>query len=424
MSSAAGRWSAGSSTDGHHSRVPPAAGLAYVATVSFLASRAAPSGGFFIALAGGTAMARAGQRHGARRGYGASIAAMLESVAIMGPARFGVPLTQAATAPMLGLLHARGTSLLLQGLACGAIRLLHNTLTTAFFIWVVLGGLDAYAGSYDTVLGELGVLPEGERGAIALTVAGLLGWAAFASTVQVLVYRRGLRRWPAATASGSRSEDSPAETAPVAGPRLRVDPRIAALAAAVAFALLVTSTEWPLLAGVGAWLALASIAARRERPVLMTGAALAGILALGALGASLIGGLSLDVALRRGLRAALLVLVATWLRAAAGAEGLREVARRTLARLRALPAVPEAAAVLDRLGSERRLVSAGRALLGTLGPVDKRPLPVLDAVLGWVASQSGRFRPDSAGPPPRLAARPVDAALLALATLPVLALVA
>ena len=89
------------------SHVP--AGPAQVATISFLASRAAPAGGFWIALAGGVALARVAQRQGARQGFGASIAAMLETVALMGPARFGVPLTQAITAPMLGRLEARGT---------------------------------------------------------------------------------------------------------------------------------------------------------------------------------------------------------------------------------------------------------------------------------------------------------------------------
>ena len=78
------------------------AGPAHVATVSFLASRAVPGGGFVVALAGGAALARVGARHGARTGFGASIAAMLETVAIMGPARFGVPLTQAVSAPLLG----------------------------------------------------------------------------------------------------------------------------------------------------------------------------------------------------------------------------------------------------------------------------------------------------------------------------------
>jgi len=84
------------------------AGPAHVATCSFLASRATPSGGFFVALAGGTALAHVGQRRGLREGYGASIAAVIETVAIMGPARFGVPFTQALGAPLLGRLQARG----------------------------------------------------------------------------------------------------------------------------------------------------------------------------------------------------------------------------------------------------------------------------------------------------------------------------
>ena len=64
-------------------------GPAHVAVVSFLAARAAPSGGFWIALAGGVALARVAERRGARLGFGASIAAMLETVAIIGPAMSG-----------------------------------------------------------------------------------------------------------------------------------------------------------------------------------------------------------------------------------------------------------------------------------------------------------------------------------------------
>src|SRR5215218_4320974 len=115
---------------------PPApTGPAHVAVVSFLASRAAPTGGFWIALAGGVALARVAERRGARLGFGASVAAMLETVAIIGPARFGIPLTQAASAPLLGRLEARGVATTIQVLACAAIRLLHNAATTAFFIW-------------------------------------------------------------------------------------------------------------------------------------------------------------------------------------------------------------------------------------------------------------------------------------------------
>ncbi len=167
------------------------AGPAHVAVVSFLAARAAPSGGFWIALAGGVALARVAQRRGARLGFGASIAAMLETVAIIGPARFGIPLTQAATAPLLGRLEARGWPVLPQIVVCALLRILHNGLTTAFFILVITGGLDAYAGTYDAIGRRFG-LDVGTADALVLTAVGLLVWGVFASTIQVLVYRRGL----------------------------------------------------------------------------------------------------------------------------------------------------------------------------------------------------------------------------------------
>ncbi len=171
-----------------------ATGPAHVAVVSFLAARAAPTGGFWIALAGGVALARVAERLGPRLGFGASAAAMLETVAIIGPARFGVPLTQAVSAPILGRLHARNVGFWPQLLACATVRLLHNAATTSFFIWVITGGLDAYAGTYDALGRRIGI-EVGTADALALTLAGLLAWAAFASTVQVLVYRRGLREW-------------------------------------------------------------------------------------------------------------------------------------------------------------------------------------------------------------------------------------
>ena len=83
-------------------------GLTHVATVSFLASRAAPSLQFFFALGGGIALARAAHGRGARTGYGTALASMLQTVAVMGPARINAPLTQAITAPMMGRLQARG----------------------------------------------------------------------------------------------------------------------------------------------------------------------------------------------------------------------------------------------------------------------------------------------------------------------------
>ena len=59
---------------------------------------------------------------------------------------------------------------------------------------MITGGLDAYAGTYDALGRRIGI-EVGTADALALTLAGLLAWAAFASTVQVVVYRRGLRAW-------------------------------------------------------------------------------------------------------------------------------------------------------------------------------------------------------------------------------------
>lgn len=408
------------------SAASPDSGLAHVAAVSFLAARATPSGGFWITLAGGAALARAGERLGARRGYGASIAAMLQSVAMIGPARLGVPLTQALSAPLLGRMEAEGRGTLPQVLVCALIRTVQNVLGAAFFIGIVTG-LDAYAASYDAVLTRVLPLPSGSEAALIATAVGLLAWSVFGSTVQVLVYRRGLARWDGPASLGdvgavppppAGGEAALAAAGEDARPR-RFDPRAVTLAAAVAFGLLLTSTVWPLIAAVAAWLAVASVvAARADRDVLPAGLILAAILAASGFLFTVIGGLGLDLALRRGARAGLLVLVATWLRAAAGSEGLREVGRRSLRRLRALPAVDEAQHALDELGATPRLAAAGRALFASLRPVRKRPLPVADAVLGWVRLEADRFR--AAGPTQaaRVRLRPRDAVLVALAALP------
>jgi hypothetical protein len=400
---------------------PPApTGPAHVAVVSFLAARAAPTGGFWIALAGGVALARVAQRRGARAGFGASVAAMLETVAIIGPARFGIPFTQAVTAPLLGRLEARGWSLAPQILTCGVLRLLHNTATTAFFIWVITGGLDAYAGTYDALGRRLGI-DVGTADALAFTAAGLLVWAVFASVIQVLVYRRALRDWDrraSADASEILDDDDPpaaSEPEPPTYRRGRFDPRAVTLAAAVAFGLLLVSTEWLVLGAVSAWLALAWAGATTDREPVPVGLLFAAVLGLGALVFTLGGGLGLDLALRRALRAALIVLVATWLRAAAGAAGLREVFRRALGRLRAIPSLPEAVTVLDGIAAEGRLVAAARTLADRLRGVALRPLPFLDAVLDWVVVEAQAFRSLAPGIPPTLALRARDVVLVALA---------
>ena len=363
---------------------PTPTGLAHVATVSFLAARAAPSTQFWIALAGGIALARAAALRGVRAGYGASAAAMLQTVAVMGPARVNGPLTQALTAPLLGALHRRGTRVPLQIAACFAIRLTHYAVLTAAAIWIVLGGVDAYVGSYDTLTGWLGILPEGERGALIVTVVLNVALAAF--------YTRhaGARVPLGAAAPGRRSRAR--STRPAAGPSedrgsLRFDPRAITLAAAVAFALLLSGTWWALLAQ-----------RRRVAGARVGGLALRPGGARARAGADraavrrarwrrrLIAGLGLDEALRRGTRAGLLVLVATWLRAAAGPAGLRETFRRVLWRIRAVPPAREASAILDGLDSGGRLIASGRTLVDELG--DGRD----DARSRWRASCATGWR--------------------------------
>ena len=164
------------------------------------------------------------------------------------------------------------------------------------------------------------------------------------------------------------------------------------------FGLLLASTQWTLLLAVAVFLVVAWVTARPDNSVLATGLVFCAVLGGGALLFGLGGGLGLDETLRRASRAALLVLAATWLRAAAGAAGLREVGRRMLAKARRMPSMPEAAAVLDSLGSERRLVAGARALAVSLRDVPYRPVPFLDAVLGWVVGESRRPEPDSARP--------------------------
>ena len=370
------------------SRVPASdrlTGLAHVATVSFLASRVAPSGQFWAALGGGMALARAGEKHGLRAGYGASAAAMLETVAMIGPARIQGPLTQALNAPLMGVLHARRAPLAAVFAAALVIRLAHYVVLNATFVWLVFGSLDAYVDTYDRIAGFLRVLPEGRTAALVLTVLANLGWAVFYSGVQTLAYHRALRRWPGAPGV-ERGPDRSAEAARVRPPRRAL--LIAAIAVAGWTALL-ASPSWPVLGAttavlVAAWL----VAPGRSAKGLKLGLILAAILALGAIGPALLGVVETEEAVRRAIRAALLVLVATWARAAAGADGVRTLTGAALWRLRRLPAAREAAGLAAMLRSDRRLSMAGRDLLDRLDEVPMRPVPIADALTAWVAAES------------------------------------
>lgn len=396
-----------------------ATGLTHVATVSFLASRAAPSLQFFFALGGGIALARAAAQRGARTGYGAALASMLQTVAVMGPARINAPLTQAITAPMMGRLEDRGSRPLTEFLACLALRLVHYALLLAAFIFVILGGLDEFTGSYETLTGWLGIVPQGATAALAVTAAGQVLWAIFFSAIQVAAYRRALGGWP--QVEPLAQEPAAASAAAERGSG-RFDPRAILVAALLASALLLASTSWALLAGVTAWLIGAWLLSKPDYDAVPLGLVLAGLLAFAALTGGLLSGAGLELTLRRVLRAVLLVAVATWMRAAAGPGGLREAFRRVLRRLRALPAVREAAALMEGLDPGPRLVAAGRAAADRFSDVPLAPVPLVDAVIGWVATESAGFRAGAGATREPLRLRAPDALLVALTLAPGLAL--
>ena len=395
----------------------PPIGLAHVATASWLASRAAPSGGFAIALAGGVAVARSAQRWGLRTGYGTSLAAMLQTIAIMGPLRVTIPLTQAVSAPLLGSMEAHGRSTVAQFLVTFAIRVLQNAIGLLFYV-LVIAGVDAYFASFSNILDLIPFVPDSDTAVLVGSALLFVGWSVGATLVQVLVYQRGLRRWPTDPLDPDPAPPSPAAAVDglAAGERARrFDPRAVVLAAVVAFAILLTGTWWPMLAAVALWLAVAWALARGSKELVKPGLVLTGIVVLGTLIPGLIGGIGLEITLRRMVRAALLVLVATWMGYAAGEDGLREVFRRALRRLGRLPSLHEAGRVLDGLGSTPGLVASGRRLMERMKGVEPEPLPITDAVLDWVAGESGRHPPGRPAVTPVLRAQRRDAALVALA---------
>ena len=94
----------------------------------------------------------------------------------------------------------------------------------AAFIFVILGGLDEFTGSYETLTGWLGIVPQGAAAALAFTAAGRSLWAIFFSTIQVAAYRRALGDWPRGRAGRGRAGRRRPRRAPERGSG-RFDPR-------------------------------------------------------------------------------------------------------------------------------------------------------------------------------------------------------
>jgi hypothetical protein len=340
-------------------------------------------------------------------------------VAIVGPLRINAPLTQAVSAPLLGAMHARGRRPFTQFLAALVIRLVHYTILTAFTVLILLGP-KAYAGTYQTLFGWLPFLPKGLAGALVLTAIGNVAFAILFSALQIAFYRHALIGWSARVPARSAPREAlPPEPVQAGG----TDPRVALIAATLVTIVLLVSHSWIVLGAVAAWLAAAATMARyRDRDIIRVGLLLALIVALGTLAASLIGGLGLDEAASRAVRGALLVMVPTWLRLAAGSAGLREAFRRMLARLHRIPGAQDAGEILGELDSGALLEGSAKSLRERLRGVTAGPMEIVNAVLVWAADEAQSLpihEPRAVSP---LHLRPRDATLVASILLPASAL--
>ncbi len=394
---------AAATPDGHAEtdRTRELGGMANVAALTFLVARAVPLG-WTVGVAAGVPLARAAQCHGARAGYATATASLVETTAIMGPARMGIPVPHAISAPLVGVLDSRGRAFLVLAAAAAAVRTAFYAATSTFSI-VVLIGLDAYLGTYDRARDAVSFLPAGTAAALLLTFASLVAWSGAAGLIQAWVIRRGLSRWEdeaVAAAAGS-------PTAPAAAPAPRPHAGAMVLGAVVGFVAALASTDVRALAAIAIVLGVAWALGPADGRSVLRGVAIAAPLALSTLGFGLVGGIGSDAALRRSARVALLVLIAVWVRSAAGSEGLRRVSLLAVARLRRVRMLAETAAVLGAATPVDDLPASGRRLVGRLRAVRRRPVPVVDAALGWVAEESVRL--GAAVPAPSPTAPPPDA---------------
>ena len=375
---------------------PAAPRVTHVATVSFLAARrAAPSMQFWIALAGGIALARTAALKGLRIGYGASAAAMLQTVAVMGPARVNGPLTQALTAPMLGGAAPAGDARVAADRRvlrdpAGALRRadrgrdldrarrgrrLRRQLRHAHRLARDPAGGQARRADRDRgAQRRARGLLHGHAGAGVPLGAGVVAGRAGGDRARdrrpgagprlqalrpACDHARGRRRVRAA--AQRHLVGAAGERGGVAGAR------VGDLALANQRGARGSGWRSPRCSRASA---LAAIAARRSRP--RRGAA-----ARCPCGAARAGG---DVA-ARGRRAG---------------GPARDVPAHPVAHPRVPPA-REASAILDGLDSGGRLIASGRTLVDELGTVELAPRTVAGVVREWVAAEAAGFRAGSGG---------------------------
>ena len=368
------------------------AGMANVAALTFLAARAVPLG-WTVAIAGGVPLARVAERDGARAGYAAAGASLVETISIMGPARMGIPIPHAASAPWLGALAGRRKGLLVLALAGSLVRLLYYGVTSAISILLIVG-LDAYLGTYQHVRHLVGILPAGRSWALILTAVATGAWSLGAGLIQAWVIRRGLRRWSQASVGIEAPAPAPAADPGRPAPPLRAGTMV--LVALAGFAAALASTDPRAIGALSLALALIWVLTRAGAGNVLRGLALAAPLALSTFAFGAFGGIGMDIAARRAARVALLVLIAVWVRAAAGSEGLRDVSLRVVRRLARFPTLGLAAAVLGASAGIGDYGQGARRLGRCLGAAQRRPVPVIDAALSWIAEESvrrGRYAP-------------------------------
>lgn len=362
-------------------------GMANVASLTFLVARAVPLG-WIVAVAGGVPLARAGQRTGARAGYATAIASLVETMAIMGPARMGVPAPQAASAPLVGVMEGRGRSLASMALAGGVIRFVYYLITATVSIFVIVG-IEAYTGSYERLADFLGFLPPGRTAALWLTVVFLLVWSLPAGLIQAWVIRRGLRRWDLYPVEDT--SDQVQESAST--PRARRHPRSGLLVslALLGFAVALAGIEPRVLTGIAFALAVAWVVTAAGWRALGRGLLLAIPLAVSTLLFGLVGGIGFTAAVSRAARVALLVLIAVWVHRAAGSGGLRAQALRLVRVFGRFPTLRLAASVLASSVAAEDFGGSARRLGTRLRSSRRRPNPALDACLAWLADESMRL---------------------------------
>ena len=366
-------------------------------------------------------------RRGARTGYGTALAAMLQTVAVMGPARINAPLTQAITAPMMGRLQARGARAAdrvprLPGAAARALRRpagrvhlrdprrdrrVHRLLR------------DAHGLARDRAR-------RAPTAALAVTAAGQIA-------VGDLLQRDPGRRLPARArrlaARRRRPGDADAAPAPsrpsaarAASTRARsCSPRCSPRA------LLLASTSWALLLGVTAWLIPAWLLSRPDHDAVPLG--------LAARRPARVRRADRRAAERRRARAdaaARRCARCCWSRSRPGCArrpARAGCARRSAARCTACARCPPCArraALMEGLDPGPRLIAAGRAAADRFADVRAR------ARRRWPTRSPPGSRPSprATAPAPRGAAADAPARcarrtalLVALTLLPVLTLV-